>query len=90
MRTISSFRRSCGFATDRSETGFEAGMGIVALAIVLDRLTQAAAHNKSVGRGGYWKRRDTLLALGLLAVPTLATQVRHLRAGFRLQGTLLQ
>lgn len=55
--------------------GFEAGMGIVALAIVLDRLTQAAAHNQSVGRGGHWRRRDTVLALGLLAVSTLASLV---------------
>ncbi len=51
-------------------TGFEAGMGIVALAVVLDRLTQAAARNQSIGRHGLWKRRDTLIAALLLIVPT--------------------
>ena len=51
--------------------GFEAGMGIVALAVVLDRLTQAAAHNQSTGRQGLWSRRDTLAAVLLLLVPTL-------------------
>ena len=54
-------------------TGFEAGMGIVALAVVLDRLTQAAARNQSTGRQGLWSRRDTLAAVLLLAVPTLAS-----------------
>ncbi|MCB1444371.1 MAG: ABC transporter permease subunit [Rhizobiaceae bacterium] len=53
--------------------GFEAGMGIVALAVVLDRLTQAAAHNQSTGRRGLWSRRDTLLALVLLLAPTVAS-----------------
>jgi glycine betaine/proline transport system permease protein len=54
-------------------TGFEAGMGIVALAIVLDRLTQVAARNLSTGRRGLWRRRDTWLALALVLVPTLAS-----------------
>lgn len=53
--------------------GFEAGMGIVALAVVLDRLTQAAAHNQSTGRQGLWSRRDTLIAALLLIVPTVAS-----------------
>lgn len=53
--------------------GFEAGMGIVALAVVLDRLTQVAAHNQSTGRQGLWSRRDTLVAVLLLLVPTLAS-----------------
>ena len=53
--------------------GFEAGMGIVALAVVLDRLTQAAAHNQSTGRQGLWSRRDTLAAAALLLVPTAAS-----------------
>ncbi|RUM02094.1 ABC transporter permease [Rhizobium chutanense] len=51
--------------------GFEAGMGIVALAVVLDRLTQAAARNQSTGRHRLWRRRDTVCALSLVAVPTL-------------------
>jgi len=50
--------------------GFEAGMGIVALAVVLDRLTQAAAEAQSTGRHGLWRRRDTLLALGVIAGTT--------------------
>jgi len=54
-------------------SGFEAGMGIVALAVVLDRLTQVAARNQSTGRHGLWRRRDTVLALLLLAVPTVAS-----------------
>jgi glycine betaine/proline transport system permease protein len=54
-------------------TGFEAGMAIVALAVVLDRLTQAAARNQSTGRHGLWTRRDTVVALALLLVPTLAS-----------------
>ncbi|APG89042.1 binding-protein-dependent transport systems inner membrane component (plasmid) [Sinorhizobium americanum CCGM7] len=53
--------------------GFEAGMGIVALAVVLDRLTQVAAHNQSTGRRGLWKRRDTAIAMLLLLVPTAAS-----------------
>ena len=56
-------------------SGFEAGMGIVALAVVLDRLTQAAARNQSIGRRRVWSRRDSLIALALLAVPTLASLV---------------
>ena len=55
--------------------GFEAGMGIVALAIVLDRLTQTAARNLSTGRRGLWRRRDTVTALLILAVPTVAGAV---------------
>ncbi|WP_163272492.1 ABC transporter permease [Chelativorans alearense] len=51
--------------------GFEAGMGIVALAVVLDRLTQAAAHNQSTQAVGLWRRRDTVLALALLIIFTL-------------------
>jgi len=54
-------------------TGFEAGMGIVALAIILDRLTQAAAHNRSIGRLALWRWRDSVLAMLLLIVPTLAS-----------------
>lgn len=53
--------------------GFEAGMGIVALAVVLDRLTQAAARNRAAGRIGLWSRRDSLLLAGLLLVPTAAS-----------------
>ncbi|ANK91612.1 MULTISPECIES: ABC transporter permease [Rhizobium] len=53
--------------------GFEAGMGIVALAVVLDRLTQAAARNQSTGRHRLWRRRDTVVALSLLAVPTVVS-----------------
>ncbi|WP_138471549.1 proline/glycine betaine ABC transporter permease [Poseidonocella sp. HB161398] len=53
--------------------GFEAGMGIVVLAVVLDRLTQTAARNRAQGRTGLWTRRDSLLALALLAVPTAAS-----------------
>lgn len=53
--------------------GFEAGMGIVALAVVLDRLTQAAARNQSTGRHRLWRRRDTVFALSLLAVPTVVS-----------------
>ncbi|MBP9183472.1 MAG: ABC transporter permease subunit [Fuscovulum sp.] len=49
---------------------FEAGMAIVVLAVVLDRLTQALAHNRSTGRRKAGWRRDTVLALALLAVPT--------------------
>jgi len=45
----------------------------VALAIVLDRLTQAAARNRSTGRLNLWRWRDSLLALLLLGVPTLAS-----------------
>ena len=55
--------------------GFEAGMGIVALAVVLDRLTQVAARNQSTGRQGLWSRRDTLIAALLLALPTVASLV---------------
>lgn len=51
--------------------GFEAGMGIVVLAIVLDRLTQAAARNRSTGRLGLWRFRDTKFALALLLIPTI-------------------
>lgn len=54
-------------------SGFQAGMGIVALAVILDRLTQAAARNQSTGRHGMWRRRDTLLALLFLAGPTAAS-----------------
>ncbi|MGR6429669.1 ABC transporter permease [Rhizobium sp. PAMB 3174] len=50
--------------------GFEAGMGIVALAVILDRLTQAAAHNQSTGRFGLWGRRETMIALVFLLAPT--------------------
>ena len=50
--------------------GFEAGMGIVALAVVLDRLTQAAARNQSIGRRRLWSRRDSLILVALLLVPT--------------------
>lgn len=53
--------------------GFEAGMGIVALAVVLDRLTQVAARNLSTGRRGLWRPRDTLLASLLLVLPTLVS-----------------
>ncbi|ACI59551.1 binding-protein-dependent transport systems inner membrane component (plasmid) [Rhizobium leguminosarum bv. trifolii WSM2304] len=53
--------------------GFEAGMGIVALAVVLDRLTQAAARNQSTGRHRLWRPRDSILALSLLVVPTVVS-----------------
>jgi glycine betaine/proline transport system permease protein len=57
-------------------------MGIVALAVVLDRLTQAAARNQSTGRHGLWSRRDTLLALVLILVPTLASLALPALAGW--------
>lgn len=50
---------------------FEAGMAIVVLAVLLDRLTQALARNGSAGRkAGGW-RRSTLIAVAGIAVPTL-------------------
>lgn len=56
-------------------TSFEAGLGIVALAVVLDRLTQAAARNQSNRRVGLWRRRDTVLMLGLLLGTTMVSLV---------------
>lgn len=53
-------------------SGFEAGMGIVAIAVVLDRLTQAAAHNLSTGRRGLWRRQDTWTVLAMLGATTVA------------------
>jgi glycine betaine/proline transport system permease protein len=55
--------------------GFEAGMGIVALAVVLDRLTQAAAHNQSTRRSNLWHRRDTVMVLAFLIGFTLLGRV---------------
>ena len=55
----------------------EAGLAIVALAIALDRLSQAAATRKPatiVAAGPFWRRNPHLvLALGILAVTTLLT-----------------
>jgi glycine betaine/proline transport system permease protein len=55
----------------------EAGLAIVALAIALDRLSQAAATKKPaaiVAVGPFWRRNPHLmLALGILAVTTLLT-----------------
>ena len=55
----------------------EAGLAIVALAIALDRLSQAAATLKPatiVAAGPFWQRNPHLvLALGILAVTTLLT-----------------
>ena len=56
----------------------EAGLAIVALAIALDRLSQAMAHRHSegrvrAGRSGFWRRYPNLsLAVALLAATTLA------------------
>lgn len=49
---------------------FEAGMAIVVLAVVLDRLTQALARNRAAGRRRVGGWRDLLLALALVLVPT--------------------
>ena len=49
---------------------FQAGMAIVVLAVVLDRLTQALARNRAAGRPRAGGRRDLLLALALVLVPT--------------------
>src|SRR5262249_5297188 len=56
--------------------GMEAGLAIVALAIVLDRLSQAAARQRPVAHKDevqtIWQRHPLLmLALGVLAVTTL-------------------
>ena len=62
----------------------EAGLAIVALAIALDRLSQAAATQKPaavVATGPFWRRHPHLvLALAILAVTTLLTLGR---AGLR-------
>ena len=56
----------------------EAGLAIVALAIALDRLSQAMAHRHSQGRvragsAGFWRRYPNLsLAIVLLAATTIA------------------
>lgn len=49
---------------------FEAGMAIVVLAVLLDRLTQALAQRQSVGRRTDRRGRDLLIALALIIVPT--------------------
>ena len=52
--------------------GLQAGLGIVVIAVVLDRLTQAAASAQSRGQGGKVRRRDlwamAALVLGATAV----------------------
>jgi glycine betaine/proline transport system permease protein len=49
--------------------GLEAGMAIVALAVVLDRMTQAIARSNAGGQGAM-RRGDGWRVLALLAVPT--------------------
>ena len=56
----------------------EAGLAIVALAIALDRLSQAIAHKQASGHvhqasePGFWRRYPNLtLAVAILAVTTL-------------------
>ena len=60
----------------------EAGLAIVALAIALDRLSQAFAHRTAAAkvhvesRGAFWQRYPNLvIALAVLAITTLASTV---------------
>lgn len=61
--------------------GLQAGLGIVVLAVVMDRLTQAAARAQSAGRRGVFRRADPWMALAMLVIPTgLALAVPALSA----------
>ena len=53
--------------------GLQAGLAIVALAVVLDRLTQATAHAHSGTRRRIFKRGDGWAMFALLAATTLAS-----------------
>lgn len=50
--------------------GLEAGIGIVLIAVVIDRLTQSAAVNQTTGRHGLWRRRYSGVAIGLIIIST--------------------
>ena len=54
---------------------FEAGMAIVVLAVLLDRLTQALARRQSAGRRAGGAGRDLLLGAGLILIPTALSLV---------------
>lgn len=49
---------------------FQAGMAIVVLAVLLDRLTQALARQQSAGKARAGSRRAALLGAALILVPT--------------------
>lgn len=52
---------------------FEAGMAIVVLAVLLDRMTQAMARRQSAGTTGTSGLRTGIILAGLVIVPTLAS-----------------
>lgn len=53
--------------------GLQAGLGIVVIAVVLDRLTQAAASAQSRGRRGLVRQRDLWAMTALIAGATVAS-----------------